>query len=634
MAHTYRKFGSLNLHGFRSGLTAKIACALAICLTVRVLLAQPPAAPAASAASVREEVDARGYKVQIPSEAYTDPKNRAKLQSFKNSGLRTIVSGQPSQINDAGTRATVDRFFQQYFFPMMTTEEGLKTIADDRNFFLRQYVQSAKDTAAHTYLINTALTSASKIVQDNYHPAARYNAMLLISSLNDQELNTQGAAQTLPEPMRAALPFILQQFQKADNPDVVKLAALLGLSRHLEFDNYRPAATAMPADRKAEIIKSLTELVETKEPAEGRSSEAHTWIRRRAIEALSMACLAKPDPGIAATLDSLLKDESEPLSIRLTVASLMGKIALQAPAKIEAVPTAKELGYLALYACDTELTRADSSRKTEAEHEARLAGTYTGETGYGPGGGMMPGVGMPGVGMPGGEGSGGGVIRRPAPGSMPGTGSADGYGGYGESGYVDPSMMDPKHYRLEYLRRRMRQQLYAVQLGLTGGDDRVPPRPGVKSSGAAGKADRQEPTKGVWVIAKPGQEREAVDEVYYKVRKVIEAIEGATPETDFNQLAKDIRKEMKPLEAITRRLPPPGATPGATTVADDDAPGAPAAGKAPIAKAKGGKPASGKVPAAKAPAPPAAKKPAATGKSASRPPARPQTVFGQPRFGR
>lgn len=46
----------------------------------------------------------------------------------------------------------------------------------------------------------------TKIVQDPaYRPAARYDAMLIISSLNDVEPNNIGATPTLPEPTKAAL---------------------------------------------------------------------------------------------------------------------------------------------------------------------------------------------------------------------------------------------------------------------------------------------------------------------------------------------------------------------------------------------------------------------------------------------
>jgi hypothetical protein len=73
--------------------------------------------------------------------------------------------------------------------------------------------------------------------------------MLILSQLNDQEANYVTPPYTLPVPMRAALSVIIQQFQKGDT-DEIKIAALLGLARHLEWDNYKQLpSTTMPAIR-------------------------------------------------------------------------------------------------------------------------------------------------------------------------------------------------------------------------------------------------------------------------------------------------------------------------------------------------------------------------------------------------
>src|SRR5262245_22253078 len=210
--------------GWFKGVAAKTAIVCAVCLAVRVLLAQATG----SGPLVQEEVDPdTGFKYQKPLAGYLDPKNKGKIQS-RITEMRKLITSQPAPINDAATKAQLDPFYVQYLFPMMTTKEGLKTIADDRVRFLRDHVAAAKDPAAHSYLTNIALSSMSRIVQDPaYHPSARYNAMLLVSNLNDVEPNTIGTAQTLPEPMRTTLLFILQQYQKADR-DEIKLAALLG----------------------------------------------------------------------------------------------------------------------------------------------------------------------------------------------------------------------------------------------------------------------------------------------------------------------------------------------------------------------------------------------------------------------
>src|SRR5439155_24876892 len=240
MAYMNRKRIS-EADGRRFQLATKLAVAAAICLSVRMLLAQ--ATPAADAIAP-EEIDSLGYKYQVPKKEWLGTKGKSEEMKTRQ-GVRRILNGEFS-INEPANKLKFREYFQRYLFPLMTTEEGLRSIIKDRQDLFRD-VQTAKSPDAHREIIDLTLASMMKIVTDNYRPQTRYNAMLIISNLNDQEPGNLGTTQTLPEPMRAALPFIVQQFKKADTPDSIKLAALLGLARHLEWDNYKEApSTPMP----------------------------------------------------------------------------------------------------------------------------------------------------------------------------------------------------------------------------------------------------------------------------------------------------------------------------------------------------------------------------------------------------
>jgi hypothetical protein len=602
----------------RLHLTAKVAVAAIVIFTNWALLAQAP--PAVEVAG-REETDTAGYKYMVPKEQWR--KRPSDANSVRNNGIRPILQ-TPGALGDR--RAQFRDYFLAYLFPMMTTDEGLKTAAKDRQDLFRD-LQNSKNPEAHKEIVDMALQTMSRIVRDKeYRPAARYNAMLLISNLNDQEPAPFASPPTLPEPMRAALPIILEQFQTGDT-DEIKIGALIGLSRHLEWENYKPAgSTPIPANARAVIIKELVALTDMKDPPSIRDAEVHAWMRRRAVEALVMACTVKADADVAAAIERQIKDESNPTSVRLAAASALGRITLQGT-KIEAPATAKELGYLTMSACDAALTRAEAQRKADYEHVARLAGTYTGEGEYSGGPGGMPGMpGGPGggrpPGMPGGPGiSGGGmgegIKRGPGPGA-PGMG--EGPGGFGADTLINTAESDPKHYQMEYLRRRLRQDLYAIQQGLAGSDDFVkkttgsPPPPPAGGGAAAGGTGATGSTsgdkKGVHSIAKGQAEQDQVKEVYYKVRKLAEVVEQGA-DLDFYTFVKDMRKELKNLELLVGTRAPAAGAPGGAP--GDDAPG--------------GAPVGGKGPAKKGPAkgmPPTGK-----GKSAARP--QPQ-VFGQPRI--
>ena len=583
--------------GFRSGLGGKIAVALVVCLGVRALLAQAPAAPAASKFVAAVEEDAQGYKVLKPhANYYGDAKKRSEYNKLKREKVAPVLTGQKSLTEG---RAAFDGFYERIFFPIMTqtSEDALRTISDSRRDLQRDLDQSgAKAADVHTHLIRLSLSTLTNIVRDNFHPAVRYNAMLIISGLNDQEGGTSSKSTAVP--MASALPVILEEFKRPENPDAVKVAALLGLMWHLEGENAK-SPTAQPNPLKAEVIKELLAFVETKDPPEGRSSDGHTWMRRRAIDALTVACQSKTDPTIVAALDKLVRDDSQPIAIRCAVAQSLGKVSLQPPTAVDVPALAKELGHVALQACEDELTRAIKQRKDEDERLARQMGTYSGEMAGGMSG---DGGGMPGGGMPGGgyTGAGGGTYTgaqvyagpRAAVGSTPGGMPGDGgTGGYGTEMSVDPSLLDPKSYRFDLIRRKIRQGLYCVQIGLLGGEDHQRPKTGA-SAAASSKAPppsaKEAEKRGLFGVAK-ANEKQMVNDIYYEVRDLIDVLENRA--TDTFMLDREMRKKMKNLENLIgkRAVTTPSGAP------DEDVPGAvsavakPAAGKAVAGKANGAK---------------------------------------------
>ena len=128
---------------------------------------------------------------------------------------------------------------------------------------------------------------------------------------------------------------------------------------------------------------------------------------------------------------------------------------------------------------------------------------------------------------------------------IPGGSSADAAdGGYG---YGSATAADPKQYRFDLIRRRLRAQLYAVEVGLNGPDPHARTRPGETPTGLP---------RGMAALAKGKQaEEKYVGDVLGLVKKIADAVENA--DADVTELEKDIRKHMKPLETATRKLVAP-----------------------------------------------------------------------------
>jgi hypothetical protein len=77
--------------------------------------------------------------------------------------------------------------------------------------------------------------------------------------------------------------------------------------------------------------------------------------------------------------------------------------------------------------------------------------------------------------------------------------------------------------------------------------------PAKTTTTAAGGAEQ----RGMWVMAKVGPDKDAVNDIYGKVRKLVEVVEAKA--IDIPMLDKELRKEMKAVETAIGRtyVPPP-----------------------------------------------------------------------------
>jgi hypothetical protein len=519
------------------------------------------AAPAAAPASTNPSIlgkDGRGFTYLVP---YVDTSKPAievaqmkQREANAKGRIRTFL-----QEGIGGDKATFDFYFHRIFFPYLAPssdliEAGKADIATERVRLVRDYLEiMATNPQSHAYLATMTLDKMKEFLAGNYHPAVRYNAMLTISLLNDVEPARLGANRSVPEPMLTALPFIYEQFTKPENNDAIRVAALLGLVRHLEWDNFRgPVGSPTPAiaaPLRTQIVKTLLDLASQTAPPEGRDSAGHEWMRRRAIEGLTHAGYHQATPELIGVMETLVKNDKEPLAIRTAAATAMGIMAYPAAAKLELTPTAKELGFLALVACDQELTRIMDLKTLEEDQKKRLSnpagggsamGGYGGDSYSDPSG--YGGSGAEGYGSSGAEGYGYDPYGSGGSGGMMMPGG-------GAGGLTPPKPPDPKQYRFDYIRRKIRAQLYAIEIALGGPEVNLRPTstlPGQEAPAATG------PMRGIEAVAAGKPDLEYINSVKKGVTELVRVVETTT--TDFEDLEKDLRKKMKPLEAITRKL--------------------------------------------------------------------------------
>jgi hypothetical protein len=317
---------------------------------------------------------------------------------------------------------------------------------------------------------------------------------------------------------------------------------------------------------------------------------------------------------IASVIEKLIANGAEPIALRCTAADVMGRLDYKDPVLPPPEPTARELGYLALVACNSELTRLEDLHKQD-EMRSKSKNRFSG----GLGGGMgMPGMGGAGGAIPGGAAGGamrggmtpgmgaksGGLASGPpdlagkmTPGGM--SGGKKGKGkktkGIGQmGGAVMPQDMmgggagsdllapaDPKTYRLDNVRRRLRAWLFAVQMGL--GNEVNLATGKIRVFAVTPNAKTAVPhNRGVAAYAKADQEKTYVTDVMIKVQDVIKVVEDQ--DLEYDDFLTDVREQMKALESITKPLEQPKAEAAEPA---DDVPGSAAPARA-AAATKGG----------------------------------------------
>ncbi len=452
----------------------------------------------------------------------------------------------------------------------------------------------------------------------NFHPAVRFNAMLVIGDLNAEE---QGVQARYPNPLPAALDFMLTEYQKPTQLEAVKLAAMIGILRHAQLNWARPDANKIPAAQQQKIAELMLALVNAKNPPGARSREGHVWMQRRAVEILAaLGLFGSHDPTTQA-LTGLVRDHEADLTLRCTAAEAVGKLKPPTKLKIDPAKESLQLAALLVEACRKDLERIEAWQKKKMQ-AMDPSGAYGAEgSGMMDSGGLMPGGmggGMGGMGsgmMPGGMGSGmmpGGMGSGMMPGGMggglgmPGMGSDSGmaggpYGGReGAGGIGMETTTGPKDPVVELFRRHIKYEIECVRKGI-GGVARLVPN-----------TDARKP---------------AFPELTKDIDAVWKATDPPAYAATLPGLHKSLKESLKSLETKTAALLPKPKTPAPEVEASDEPTSLPTPGPGstlPGGAVPGGAVPGAAVPGGAAPAVPGATTPAApSGAAPGAPPAGP-----------
>lgn len=246
-----------------------------------------------------------------------EPKLTSSEASVLYSDYVNQVRENVSEFQKADSRTKFEQYFKDYLFPTMTqtSAESLRELGLNRDKLLRCLQQPPIHDAAFQLLTTLTFDAMQRIATDNYDPRVRYNAMLVIGSLNEQP----GDANQSPPPLPEATDFMLQALQADASraPDVVKLGALIGLERH--------AASGLPEDKRKAVTDELVKLITSPRP-DYRTSESHAWLQFRAIEVVTQFGELGENNRVHNAIIAFISNDDSPLVERIHAAKSLERL--------------------------------------------------------------------------------------------------------------------------------------------------------------------------------------------------------------------------------------------------------------------------------------------------------------------
>jgi hypothetical protein len=267
-----------------------------------------------------------------------------------------VVKG--SETYDA-QKANVNAFFTKYYFPAMTRTgpEDLANLGKMRYDLFDRYLRRTNNEQLQrdiTQMAYRALGPIAVRTNPTYHPAARYNAVLVIGLLDEQYAIEQGANRRPPKPLLEATEFLTKIIANPDNPVVTPalvVGAFVGLERHAQYRE------AIPPETLNKMIDAALKMARREEPLDDVSLEVFRWIRLQAARTLAKLGIVGPEGKIHEALLALVGDSKLGVDNRCAVASQLANIKYEG-ATVDGQSTADRMFSLARDLSTDEKRRA------------------------------------------------------------------------------------------------------------------------------------------------------------------------------------------------------------------------------------------------------------------------------------
>lgn len=271
---------------------------------------------------------------------------------------------------------TIEAWFTGFVLPEMTQTDDqlLSMIGEKRQRFFRNYLEGATNPGLRNQVIDLTRNTMQQVVDGNYHPSCRINAMLILGRLNARE----GNRSELPRPLPEMLDYLLQASTSDQQPEYLRISALSGLQRHARLRG-PGSGNELSADEQRRLGDAMVALI-GQEPSDTLSREAVYWMKRRGIQTLGFMGAPGDNARYAKVLKNIIIDPEENLLVRTDAAEAYGNLDFADPADANTGEMIPHIGEMVIAAAQADADYLDQKLKAIEFIAQFLDGKTAGDT--------------------------------------------------------------------------------------------------------------------------------------------------------------------------------------------------------------------------------------------------------------
>ncbi|MEN0111574.1 MAG: hypothetical protein AAF805_12715 [Planctomycetota bacterium] len=192
---------------------------------------------------------------------------------------------------DPGAKQELEAYFDRYFFPAMTqhTDKALEKLGGSRIDLFKGFLWVASGDTYRTVYGKATRFAVGVLRSDKFHPAVRYNALLILGMLDSQPAGADGTPPTPDERANGMMCQLVGRAMKsASRPRYELVGSLIGLERHTRFFDQ------LSAKAQQRTSDAMVQLLVAKELAGEYQRGVRPWVYTLAAQSLGNTGKAGP----------------------------------------------------------------------------------------------------------------------------------------------------------------------------------------------------------------------------------------------------------------------------------------------------------------------------------------------------